>query len=271
MFRIEKYEFEKFKYTPGHRANYAVLTKPGNREWGMKYSPQYDYSREHNVLKKFKHPQIPKRNDYGKALLYDGEKLVLGEHYIVIEHFEGEDIVEYYKKKGIPDANEMGKIAGYFSSISEPLEYLHSKGYVHTDIKPGHLILNPENGVMALIDLELTIKKGEILAGMTKEYASPEQKRMSEMLKNLPEDVSEKGILEHVKIDSRADLYSIGMILFEVLTGKLWLESNCPPIEINNAVPQKLNNIVLSLLEEDPANRMPSAQSLSDELANLIV
>ncbi len=270
MYKIGKYEFEEFKYRPGHRANYAVLTKPGNREWGLKYSPSYSYSSEYDVLKKFSHPQIPKRKDCDRSQLYDNDKPVLNEHFIVLQHFEGEDIVQHYKDKGIPDANEMGNIVKLFTSVAEPLKYLHlKKKYVHTDLKPGHLIVNPDTGEVGLIDLELSIKIGEIIKGMTKEYASPEQKQMIKLLQELPEDGNEKTVLKQVVVDGRADLYTIGLIMFEVLTGKLWVDAKQPPIEINNSVPQKLNNLVLSLLEEEPDNRVDSAEVFEKELAGV--
>ncbi len=269
MFKLGKYQFESFKYRPGHRANYAVLDKPGNREWGLKYSPSYSYSSEYDVLKKFSHPQIPKRYDCGREELFEGDKLVLKEHYIVIQHFEGEDIVQYYKDKGLPDTGEIENVVKYIASVAEPLQYLHSKGYAHTDIKPGHLIVDPDTGIVGLIDLELTIKVGEIIKGMTREYASPEQKKMSVLLKDVTAPKGEKSVLSQVKVDARADLYSIGLILYEVLTGKIRAETNHPPIEINKAIPQKLSEIVLGLLEEDPSNRIPSAEKLKEELASV--
>ncbi|MGR3219591.1 MAG: protein kinase domain-containing protein [Candidatus Anammoxibacter sp.] len=271
MYRLGKYQFESFKYRPGHRANYGVLTEPGNREWGMKYSPSYSYSSEHDVLKNFSHPQIPVRNDCGTGELFDNDKLVLKEYFIVIQHFEGEDVVQYYKDKGLPDAGEIGNVLKYFSSVTEPLNYLHEEmKYVHTDIKPGHLILNLETETVALIDLELSIKAGDIIKGMTKEYASPEQKQMIKLLQALPEDASakeDKKIAKEVALDGRADLYAIGLIMFEVLTGCLWVKSQKPPITINSAIPQKLNDIVIGLLEEEPNNRVESANKLKGELA----
>jgi serine/threonine protein kinase len=269
MFKLGKYQFESFKYRPGHRANYGVLNKPGNREWGMKYSPTYSYSSEYDVLKKFSHSQIPKRYDCGRGELFEGDKLVLKQHYIVIQHFEGEDIVQYYKDKGLPDAGEIENVVKYIASVAETLQYLHSKGYAHTDIKPGHLILNPDTGIVGLIDLELAIKVGELIKGVTKEYAAPEQKKMSDLLKDVTDSKGEKAVLSQVKIDGRTDLYSIGLILYEVLTGKIRAETNQPPTEINKTIPQKLSEIVLGLLEEDPSNRIPSAEKLKEELASV--
>ncbi len=271
MFKLGKYQFESFKYRPGHRANYGILTKLGNSEWGMKYSPTYSYDREYEVLKNFSHPQIPKRykSGTGRGELYENDKLVLNEYYIVLQHFEGEDLVEYYKQNGVPDSNEIENVIKYIASAAEPLQYLHTKGYVHADIKPGHLILNPNTGVIGLIDLELSIKTGELINGLTIEYASPEQKQMNNLLKDVTDAKGEKAVLKQVKIDGRTDLYTIGLILYEVLTGKIRAETAQQPIEINNAIPQKLNEIVLGLLEEDISNRIPSVEKLREELAGL--
>ena len=271
MYKIGDYEFENFKYRPGHRANYGILTKPGNNEWGMKYSPTYSYDREYEVLKNFSHPQIPKRYESGtgRGELYENDKLVLKEYYIVLQNFEGEDLVELYKQNGVPGAGEIENVIKYIASAAEPLQYLHSKGYVHADIKPGHLILNPDSETIGLIDLELAIKEGELIKGLTVEYASPEQKQMNNLLREVTDEKGEKTVLQQIKIDGKTDLYTMGLILFEVLTGKVRAQTSQPPIEINNAVPDKLNEITLGLLEEDPSNRISSAEILKSELATI--
>lgn len=269
MYKLGKHQFKSFKYRPGHRANYAVLTEPVDNLCGIKYSPTYSYEREYKVLNNFSHPQIPKRFDFGRDELFDNEKLVLKEHFIVLQHFEGEDLVEYYRQKGIPGSGEIENVIKYIASVAEPLQYLHSKGYVHADIKPGHLILNPDTGTIGLIDLELSIKSGELINGLTVEYASPEQKHMNSLLREVKDERGEKEVLRQVKIDGKTDLYTIGLILYEVLTGKIRAHINQPPMEINTAVPEKLNEITLGLLEEDPTNRISSVEILKTELSSI--
>lgn len=265
MYSIGKYHFNEFKIAPGHRANYAILCNPefkGN-QWGMKYSPANNYSREYKILSLFSHPQIPVRYAEGNAVMYKEGKPVLVQNYLVMTHFEGEDVVEYYKKRGLPDKSEIEHVIRYFSSATLPLQHMHSKGYIHCDIKPGHLILNPNTGTMALIDLECTIKIGEIICGMSKEYASPEQKQMIRLLRN-GED--EKSVLKKIRMNASSDLYSVGLILYQVMTGKLWQEADIIPQEINKTIPDKLNRVILGLLEENPDNRIRSAEALRAEL-----
>ena len=120
-----------------------------------------------------------------------------------------------------------------------------------------------------MIDLELAIKSGELINGLTVEYASPEQKHMNDLLREVRDEKGEKAVLKQVKIDGKTDLYTMGLILFEVLTGKIRAHISQPPIEINNAVPQKLNDITLGLLEEDPSNRISSVEALKTELSSV--
>ncbi len=268
MYSIDKYQFSEFKIAPRHRANYAILNNPEfkQNQWGMKYSPANNYSREYKILPLFSHPQIPVRYAEGTAMMYKDEKSVIIQNYLVISHFEGEDVVEYYRKKGLPDQAEMENVIRYFSNTTLPLHHMHSKGYIHSDIKPGHIILNPDTGAMALIDLECTIKTGEIICGMSKEYASPEQKEMIRMLRHLSDGENEKSVLKKVKINVNSDLYAIGLIFYLILTGKLWQENRIPPNEINKTVPDKLNKLMLAALEENPNNRIQSAEALKAEL-----
>lgn len=89
---------------------------------------------------------------------------------------------------------------------------------------------------------------------------------MTKLLRNLPEDKDETEVLSQVNIDGRADLYSVGLILYEILTGKLWTYTRLSPTEINILVPKRLDEIVMGLLEHNLSNRIPSAEKLIEEL-----
>jgi len=268
MYSINKYKFNEFKITPGHRANYAVLCNPEfeEKQWGIKYHPTNDYSREFKILSFFSHPQIPDRYKMGNDIMYKEDKFVLAQHFLIMTHFEGEDIVEYYKKKDVTYMNEIENIIQNFIKATYPLEHIHSKGYIHSDIKPGHLILNPCSGSVALIDLELTMKTGDTIRGMSKEYASPEQKQIIQLLRASSGKKDERDALNKIKITNTADLYSLGLILYQIITKKLWQEEAINPKELNKSIPDKLNSVILGLLEEKPLNRIRSAEALRKEL-----
>lgn len=76
-------------------------------------------------------------------------------------------------------------------------------------------------------------------------------------------------MLKKVKLNTASDIYSVGLIFYQVLTGKLWQEAPVPPVEINKVIPEKLNKVILGLLEENPVNRIQSALELKSELETI--
>ena len=103
---------------------------------------------------------------------------------------------------------------------------------------------------------------------MSKEYASPEQKEMIRLLRN---GESEKSVLKKVRMDAASDLYSVGLIFYRAITGKLWQEAAIPPNEINKDIPEKLNKVVLGLLEENPDNRIQNHRGIEIRTGSDIV
>ena len=87
-------------------------------------------------------------------------------------------------------------------------------------------------------------------------------------------DEYDDALAESIESQNWDDICKYAMLLKNtsplLFTGKIRAQTSQPPIEINNAVPQKLNEITLGLLEEDPSNRIPSAEKLRDELASVV-
>lgn len=275
MYKIKDYKFSTFKTSADmHKSNYAVIendTSLGIKNLGIKYCPHLNFEDEFHILQQLDHKQIPKAYDYGRDTMFKGENVVLTQYFIVLNHMSNTDLVKYFEEKINPDSlDRFENIIKCFISICDPLDYLHSKNYIHCDIKPGHLMLNPDTCSVYLIDYELTIKKAGILKGISRDYASPEQEILLKDLRNPPKDVPLEAIAFFLSLDDRSDIYSLGAVIYEILTNKKWKETKIPPREINGLIPKKLEDVVMATLEEDPSNRVATAKQLKQTLKNIL-
>ena len=275
MYNIGNYTFGSFKSVADmHKSNYAILENEdslGVESLGVKYCPHLSFEDEFSILQQLDHKQIPKAYDYGQETMYKDNKVVLKQHFIVLEHMSSTDLVGYFKEKTAQDfQGQIENIIKCFISACIPLDYIHSKDFVHCDLKPGHLLLDPGACTVYLIDFELAIRKSGILKGISMDYASPEQLTLVKELRNTPENVPLEAIAFFLSIDGKSDLYSLGAILYEILTNKRWCETKLPPINLNKSIPQKLEDIVMSTLEKDPDNRISTAKQLKQVLENFI-
>src|SRR3972149_6322406 len=155
MYRINKYHFNDFKCQANlHKSNYAVLIN--TPEKGIKYSPDFDFSEEFYLLKELNHAQIPIAYDFGQGELFRDEKFLIKQNFIVLQHINGCDLVDYFDVNAVVNNETIKEAVKLFISICDPLQYLHSKYYVHCDLKPGHLILNQNAEFVHVIDFELS-------------------------------------------------------------------------------------------------------------------
>ena len=179
--------------------------------------------------------------------------------YIVMEYVHGITLKNYMKKKG---ALSVSEILCYTEQILEALEYASSKGIVHRDIKPQNIMLL-KNGFIKVTDFGIaklptseTITMPDKAIG-TVYYISPEQAKGG-------------------KIDVRSDLYSLGIMMYEMATGKLPFVSESPvsvammqinkaavaPRKLNPEIPQGLEQIINIAIKKDPRDRFQSAAQM---------
>jgi predicted ATPase len=156
-------------------------------------------------------------------------------------------------------------------SIAEALGKLHSQKIIHKDLNPSNILLNPKNGFISIIDFGISTKlskKKQALVSVEKlegtlGYISPEQ----------------TGRMNRV-VDYRTDLYSLGVIFYELSTGKLPFETDDPmemvhshiakiplaPARVNKDVPEVLSDIIMKLMAKTPENRYQSIKGLVHDL-----
>ncbi|RME88158.1 MAG: hypothetical protein D6785_01150 [Planctomycetota bacterium] len=194
------------------------------------------------LLSQFHHPHIAKVFDFGIT-----EE---GHLYFTSEYIPGKDLLQFFRKN--PDLDLLLELV---VQIARGLEYIHSRGYVHCDIKPSHILVDEEVDppCAKILDFSLARKSGRISRG-TIEYTAPE-------------------VMKGLHVDGRADLYSLGMTLYHVILGKLphsvqnrqyLVESHFrnerTPIE-GNLQPQ-WQLMIQRLLAPEPSQRLQSANEL---------
>ncbi len=185
--------------------------------------------------------------------------------YIAMEYLEG-DSLEPYAKKG--NLLPMRKLIGYLADIAEGLEYAHQKGIVHRDIKPANVMLL-KSGIIKITDFGIaritasSQTKTGVIKG-TPFYMSPEQ-------------ISGK------KVDGRSDIFSLGVMAFQLLTGTVPFKGSSPAAlmhkilnephpdlrEINPKIIKPLAAIIDTALEKDVEKRYQSAGQMAAHLRKL--
>jgi beta-lactam-binding protein with PASTA domain len=199
------------------------------------------------------HPNIVSIFDRGEA---DGS------YFIVMEYVEGRTLKELIRSRGpcpVPVA------IAYTRQVLAGLRYAHRNGVIHRDIKPHNVIVDPE-GVVKVTDFGIAragasqmTEEGAIIG--TAQYLSPEQARGA-------------------PVDQTSDLYSTGIVLFELLTGEVPFTGDTPveiamkhlsevperPSELRAEVPDDLDNVVLRALSKEPSERYQSAAAMDADL-----
>jgi eukaryotic-like serine/threonine-protein kinase len=181
-----------------------------------------------------------------------------GTSYIVMEYVPGGTLSEQIEESG---PFEAGKAAAVAAQIAEALGTAHERGVIHRDIKPQNVLMG-SSGDLKVTDFGIARASGASSAVFgTAGYISPEQ-AMGE------------------PVGPASDLYSLGVVLYEMLTGELpytadnsiavcmkhVTEQLRPPRELNPAIPEEMNAVVVKLLAKDPAERYGSAGELLADL-----
>jgi serine/threonine protein kinase/tetratricopeptide (TPR) repeat protein len=189
-----------------------------------------------------------------------------GNYYITMEFVDGEDLKSFIRRSG---QLTVGKTIAIAKQICAGLTEAHALGVVHRDLKPSNIMID-KDGNARIMDFGIarSLKgKGITGAGMiigTPEYMSPEQ-------------------VDGKETDQRSDIYSVGIMLYEMLTGRLPFEGDTPlsiavqhrsdppkdPRVYNAQIPDDLAQTILTCMEKEKSKRYQKAEGLFDALDNI--
>ncbi|MFL6373245.1 MAG: protein kinase domain-containing protein [Pyrinomonadaceae bacterium] len=206
------------------------------------------------TLAKLNHPNIATLY----SLFRQGEEL-----YMVLEFVRGETLDSILKRRGALPAAEAIPV---FCQVMDGIDHAHELGIVHRDIKPANMMLT-EKGTLKVLDFGIArllgsarmTRAGNIIG--TLEYMAPEQVR-------------------GLETDGRSDIYALGMMLYEVLTGRLPFESEnefelmkaqtelmpAPPRQLNPAIPEAVEEAIMRAIRKDPDERFQTAGDFREML-----
>jgi len=222
----------------------AHAAEPGFRERFM---------REAKAIANLHHPNILPVYDFGQDQGY---------HYLVERYVEGSRTL----KDLMATSLSLSQATDLIAQVAAALDHAHARGIVHRDIKPSNVLMDGEWALLSDFGLAKMTESSVRLTGTgvgigTPAYMSPEQGQ------GLP-------------VDRRSDIYSLGIVLFEMLTGQIPHDAETPfaiilkritepmplPRALNPSIPEAVERVILKALAKDPADRFASAGELASAL-----
>ena len=215
------------------------------------------FNNELRIARRIRHKNVCQMFDLGEDK---------GTHFITMEFVDGQDLKKLIRQTG---QLALGTTINIAKQVCDGLVEAHTLGVVHRDLKPSNIMIDSD-GNARIMDFGIARSlesKGITGAGVmigTPEYMSPEQ-------------------VEGKETDQRSDIYSLGVILYEMVTGQVPFEGDTPftigvkhkseipkdPKELNAQIPDDLSRVILRCMEKDKEKRHQSAEEVHSKLANI--
>ncbi|MBN1427131.1 MAG: protein kinase [Anaerolineae bacterium] len=225
---------------------------------------QHRFEREAHAIATLRHPNIVQLFDFNEAE---------GTYYMVMEYISGPSLAEYMHEVGPLPILEVRDL---LTDIASALDYAHQMGIVHRDVKPSNILLQPSTspggpkqrpvltdfGIAKIVGGATVLTASNIVG--TFDFIAPEQ------------------IRDSAEVDARTDVYALGVMAYQMLTGKLpFMASNTAalliahlqqpapdPSTLRPDLPESISRVILKALEKEPDNRFNSAGMMVEALLN---
>jgi predicted Ser/Thr protein kinase/cytochrome c-type biogenesis protein CcmH/NrfG len=214
------------------------------------------FTREARALARLSHPNIVAVYDFGQASAPPGEaQPALRLHYFLMEYIEGPNLRQLERSGQLMPRDAIRIIP----QICEALQYAHDEGIVHRDIKPENVLLD-KKGRVKIADFGLAKILGR----------EPQNFRLTAagQIVGTPHYMAPEQVEDPQAVDHRADIYSLGVVFYEMITGELPIGKFAPPSR-KGQVDVRLDEVVLHALEKEPGRRYQHASQVKTDVETI--
>ncbi|MDX1925774.1 MAG: serine/threonine-protein kinase [Pirellulaceae bacterium] len=206
------------------------------------------FEREAKTLAKLSHPNI--------VTVYDFGYTSSGVAYLIMEFVDGINLREAMSSRSVGPEDALDIVA----TTCRALEYAHSRGVIHRDIKPENILLG-EDGSLKVVDFGIA----KIVDDSVRTPTLTATRQVLGSLHYLaPEQLESPD-----QVDHRVDLYALGVVFYELLTGELPLGRYEPPSVMHSRIDKRVDSVVLKSLSRKPINRFQTAREFGTEVQQL--
>src|SRR5580698_6411313 len=252
---LDGYTIKRAIHRGGFGEVYYALTDAG-KEVALKLLKQhYDVElRGVSQCLNLKHPNL--------VTIFDVKTDADGDHWVIMEFVAGKSLAQVLDE--YPDGMPVDEVTRWMAGMVEGLNFLHDRGIVHRDLKPGNVFI--ESGVVKIGDVGLS-------KFISESHRSAQTQSVGTVYYMAPE-------VAHGRYGREVDVYSLGIVLYELLTGRVpFIGESAGEILMKHLsekpdlspIPRRLRPVLASALEKDPLRRTPNVRQLAEDFNKAVV